>query len=141
MYENYQESLTNQYLILQHSEQTADNFTQKQTGNATCFFINKLTVKDLVDQGGVISSMLSRFFNHKGLDISSIPVFISEYHEISDIARSEGLYISCQYTVVPRNLAELKYSVTDMVNPESFSLENVLTRLNYLSEYSQFVLE
>ena len=144
MYENYQESLkTNQYLILQHSEQTADNFTQKQTGNATCFFINKLSVKDLADtdQGGVISSMLSIFFNHKGLDISSIPVFIAEYHEISASARSEGLYISCQDTVVPRKLADLKYSVSDMVNPKSFSLENVLTRLNYLSEYTQFVLE
>ena len=142
MYENYQESLkTNQYLILKYSEQIADNFTQKQTGIATCFLINKLSVKDLVDQGGVISSMLSIFFNHKGLDISSIPVFIAEYHEISASARSEGLYISCQDTVVPRNLADLKYSVTDMVKPESFSKENVLTRLNYLSEYTQFVLE
>lgn len=140
MHEYYQESLrTNHQLISQYSVQP-HNVIRKQTGILTCFFINKLSIKDLADtdQEGVISSILSIYFTHKRLDISLLPVFKAEYHEISDSARSEGLYISCEDTVVPRNLADLKYSVTDTVKSESVS---VLTRLALLPEYTPFVLE
>jgi hypothetical protein len=143
MHEYYQESLrTNQQFISQSVGQP-DNLIRNQTGILTCFFINKLSIKDLADtdQEGVIPCMLSRFFIHKGLDISLLQVFKAEYHEISDSARSEGLYISCEDTVVPRNLADLKYSVTDTVKLDSVSLGNVLTRLSLLPEYTPFILE
>ena len=143
MHGDYQESLTtNHQIILQYSGQP-HNVIRQQTGIETCSIINKVSIKDLADtdQEGVISSMLSIFFTHKGLDISLLPVFKAEYHEISDTARSEGLYISCEDTVVPRNIADLKYSVTDTVNSESFSLQNVLTRVAAVPEYTSFVLE
>ena len=140
MLENYQESLTtNNQIILQNSGQP-HNVIRQQTGFATCSIINKVSIKDFADTDHdktVISHMLSIFFNDKGLDISSLPVFKAEYHEISDSARSEGLYI-CEETIVPRNLADLKYSVTDIAKLDS---TNVLTRLSVVPEYTPFVLE
>ena len=136
----YQESLIiNHQISLQYSGQP-DNVIRRQTGFATCSIINKVSIKDFEDTDHekiIISHMLSIFFNDKGLDISLLPVFKAEYHEISDSARSEGLYI-CEETVVPRNLVDLKYSVTDIAKLDS---TDVLTGLSYLSEYTPFLLE
>ena len=129
----YQESMyTNQQLVLQGLQTSV----KKQSGDLTCGFINRISIKDLADsdQVGVISSMLSIFFDQKGY----LPVFSAKYHEILS---SEGLYISCEDTVVPRNIADLTYSDENMVNSESFSREKVLSQLAGLPEFSQFVLE
>lgn len=144
MHKKYQESL--RQFISQYNEQTKHDLIRNETGIFTCDFINKLSIKYLADAeqlGGfsVISNMLLLFFTEKGLDISLLPVFKAHYHEIPESARSEGLYITCEDTVVPRNIADLKYSVTHTVKSESFSLENVLTRIALVPEYTPFVLE
>jgi len=143
MVENYQKSLETNYQLILQSIGQPHNLTRNQTGNATCFFMNNLSIKDLADtdKEGIISSTLLDYFTYKSLDISLVPVFTAEYHEIPESARSEGLYITCEDTVVPRNLADLKYSETDTVKLESFSLENVLTRISIIREYTPFSLE
>ena len=130
----YQESMSiNQQLVLQGGLQTS---LKKQTGDLTCSFINRISIIDFThaDPVGIISNMLSIFFDQKGY----LPVFSAKYHEILS---SEGLYISCEDTVVPRNIADLTYSDENMVNSESFSREKVLSQLAGLPEFSQFVLE
>jgi hypothetical protein len=127
----YQESVSiNQELVLQGLQTSV----KKQTGDLTCSFINRISIKDLADADPthLILNMLSIFFDQKGY----LPVFSAQYHEISDTARIEGLYITCEDTVVPRNLADLKYSLTDTVKSG-----NVLTILNDLPVYTPFVLE
>jgi hypothetical protein len=139
----YQESLSINHQLIVQSIGQQPNLRRNQTGIASCFFMNKLSIKDLADtdQEGVILSMLLEYFTYKRLDISLLPVFKAQYHEIPESARSEGLYITCEDTVVPRNIADLKYSVTHTVKSESFSLENVLTRIALVPEYTPFVLE
>lgn len=133
----YQESVSiNQQLVLQGGLQTS---LKKQTGDSTCSFINRISIIDFAhaDPVGVISNMLSIFFDQKGY----LPVFSAKYHEISESASSEGLYISCEDTVGPRNNVDLIYSDENMVNSESFSREKVLSQLAGLPEFSHFVLE
>jgi ribosomal protein S18 acetylase RimI-like enzyme len=144
MHEKYKQSL--RQFISQYNEQTKHDLIRNGTGIFTCDFINQLSIKHLADTeqlGGfsVISNMLLQFFTEKGLDISLLPVFKAQYYEIPDSAKIEGLYITCEDTVVPRNFADLKYSVTDTVKPESFSLQNVLTRIAVVPEYTPFGLE
>ena len=133
----YQESMSiNQQLVLQGGLQTS---LKKQTGDLTCSFINRISIIDFThaDPVGIISNMLSIFFDQKGY----LPVFSAKYHEIPESASSEGLYISCEDTVVPRNIVDLTYSDENMVNSESFSREKVLSQLAGLPEFSKFVLE
>ena len=144
IHEKYKENL--RQFISQYNEQTKHDLIRNGTGIFTCDFINNLSIKHLANTeqlGGfsVISNMLLQFFTEKGLDISLLPVFKAQYHEIPESARIEGLYITCEDTVVPRNLADLKYSVTDTVKSESFSLQNVLTKISILPEYTPFGLE
>jgi ribosomal protein S18 acetylase RimI-like enzyme len=124
-----------QQLVLQGLQTSV----KKQTGDLICSFINSISIKDLADAdpGCLMSNMLLIFFEQKGY----LPVFSAKYHEIPESAKSEGLYISCEDTVVPRNLADLKYFVDDTVKPESFSLANDLTMLSLMPEYTSFVLE
>jgi hypothetical protein len=124
-----------QQLVLQGLQTSV----KKQTGDLTCSFINSISIKDLADAdpGCLISNMLLIFFDQKGY----LPVFSAKYHEIPESAKSEGLYITCEDTVVPRNLADLKYSDNDTVKLESFSLQNVLTRIALVPEYTPFGLE
>ena len=124
-----------QQLVLQGLQTSV----KKQTGDLICSFINSISIKDLADAdpGCLMSNMLSIFFEKKGY----LPVFSAKYHEIPESAKSEGLYISCEDTVVPRNLADLKYFVDDTVKPESFFLAKDLSRLSLLPEYTLFVLE
>ena len=78
-------------------------------GEQTCLAMNRISIKNLADsdESGEINMMLGLFYNK---ELSSNPVFTTEYHVITDEDRKDGLFISCQNIVVPRNLSELKYS-------------------------------
>ena len=140
----YQKSfIDNQHLSSLLSSEVPPAFIKQSSCNLTCSFINTISVKDLAESDHHISSVLLEFFKvKKGIqDPSSISVFHAEYHEIPVSARSEGFYITCGNTVVPRNLAELKYSDKDMVDLTLLSREDVLSGLTTSLEGTEFVLQ
>ena len=138
-YENNQILLTN--LSVLYSESIKKS-VRKLTGELSCSFINQVYLKDLVesDSSGLIIQPLTDFFSRKGIfDLTSISIFNAQYYEIPVNAFTEGLYISCENTVVPRNLSELNYLEQDMVDLSVMVREDVLTRLRSTTEDSLFV--
>ena len=138
-YENNQILLAN--LSVLYSESIKKS-VRKLTGELSCSFINQVYLKDLVesDSAGIIIQPLIDFFSRKGIfDLSSISIFNAEYYEIPINAFTEGLYINCENTVVPRNLSELTYLEQDIVDLSVMVRENILTRLRSTSANSLFL--
>jgi hypothetical protein len=148
MVDIYQKSIdnNNQILLKLVSEgsftESMKRSVRKLTGDLSCSFINQVCLKDLAESditGNIIQPLLD-FFRLKGVsDLSSISIFSAEYYEIPEIAVTEGFYLNCRNTVVPRNLSELNYDEKDMVDLSRIGIEDVLTRLSATSEDSLFV--
>lgn len=132
-------------LLLQGSSpESFHDSIRHYTSILTCSFLNRICVKDLIDSDstGAIYTPLLEFFKRKGWDDpSSISIFCAEDHKIHENARSEGLYISCENTVVPRNFSELKYSDRDMIDLNLLSRDDLLSRLTDSQAGTLFVLQ
>jgi len=87
------------------------NTVKKIIGLTLSAYINQISVNDLIILNQVSDHILIlNFFTTKIPNLSTISLFSSQYHEITEQNREEGLYISCQNIGLPRNLCELKYS-------------------------------
>ena len=116
------------------------NTVRKLIGHTLSVYINQISVNDLINLSQVSDHILIfNFFITKIPDFSTISLFISQYHEITEQNREEGLYISCQNISLPRNLSELKSS-KKIINFELPTLD-VLSTVNFALDDSFIFLQ
>jgi hypothetical protein len=116
------------------------NTVRKIIGRTLSLYINQLSVNDLINLGQVSDHIpIFNFFITKIQDFRTISLFNSQYHEITEQNRQEGLYISCQNIALPRNLSELESS-EKIINFELPTLD-ALSTVSFTRDNSFFFLQ